>query len=249
MLSSVNPIRPYIQVTIGYVGEDARNFLRVRNRDLVPPGEPYPHQMADHLHPRVDLGIITEEQFAALLEDLDQSAADRFLNFVQHELHPRIAARWRVDSTDVGLFGYSYGALFSMYAFVTASPLFSVIGAGSPGILSPDSEIFRHYDRRIAEADRTSTARLHLTINDSELTSEFPLYRALASQYLSLADRIRRTPLPGMRVTAEVVRGETHGTGIVDAFRSFIRSCYSVRGQSAGSEIAWEPADRPAPTR
>lgn len=55
-----------------------------------------------------------------------------------------------MDAGDVGLFGYSYGGLFAMYAFAMASPLFTVIGASSPGILSAETQVFQHYDRRIA---------------------------------------------------------------------------------------------------
>lgn len=245
MVHETSPIRPFIQVTVGYLGEDARNFLKVRNRDLVPPGEPFAHQMAAHLRPRVERGVLTEVQYAAILADLSHSAGDRFLAFIERELHPRIAERWRVDADDVGLFGYSYGGLFAMYVFAAAGPLFTVIGASSPGILSAQSEVFQHYDRRIAKGDHTVPPRLHLTINDSETSSEFALYRDLSSSYLALIDRIRRTPLPGLRATAEVIQGETHGTGIVDAYRSFVRSCYAVRGHDPRTEICW-PAE-PSP--
>lgn len=239
MMHETSPIRPFIQVTVGYFGDSARNFLKVRNRDLVPPSEPFPHQMAAHLRPRVERGALSEEQYAAIIADLSQSAGDRFLAFIEHELHPRIAELWRVDAHDVGLFGYSYGGLFAMYVFATANPLFTVIGASSPGILSEKSEVFQHYDRRLAEGDSTLPPRLHLTINDSETSSEFALYRDLSHNYLALVDRIRRTPLPGLRATAEVIRGETHGTGIVDAYRSFVRSCYAVRGHDPRTELSW----------
>src|SRR5205807_5945542 len=33
-------IAPYIQVSVGYAGEEAAEWSRLRNRDLVPPGEP-----------------------------------------------------------------------------------------------------------------------------------------------------------------------------------------------------------------
>jgi len=82
MMHETSPIRPFIQVTIGYLGDDARNFLKVRNRDLVPPGEPFPHQMAAHLRPRVERGTLSEEQYAAILADLSHSAGDRFLAFI-----------------------------------------------------------------------------------------------------------------------------------------------------------------------
>jgi hypothetical protein len=33
-------IQPYIQVSVGYAGEEAQDWDRLRNRDFVPPGEP-----------------------------------------------------------------------------------------------------------------------------------------------------------------------------------------------------------------
>ncbi|MFE7572255.1 hypothetical protein ACFU76_35830 [Streptomyces sp. NPDC057539] len=39
-LDPMQPIQPYVQVSVGYAGEEAEHWERLRNRDLVPPGEP-----------------------------------------------------------------------------------------------------------------------------------------------------------------------------------------------------------------
>ena len=226
-LDPIRPVRPHIQVAIGYVGDDARDFIRVRNRDLVPPGEPFPHQMADHLRPRVDRGLLPEETFRRIVDELSSTCADRFLSFIEDELHPEIAAAWRIDSDDAGLFGYSYGALFSLYAFARPSRLFRTVGASSPGVLSPESEVYRLYRERLASGD-AGPSRLHLTVNASEGSGPEALYRDLSARYLQTLDLIRREPLPGVRVTAETLIGEVHATGIIDGFRSFLRACYGA---------------------
>lgn len=233
----VRPVRPFIQVAIGYIGEDVANFIRVRNRDLVPPREPYPTQMANHLKPRVDRGLISEAELSVLLEDLKHTAGDRFLAFITEELHPEIARQWRVHNDDVGLFGYSYGGLFSLFAFGAAGTFFRTVGASSPGILSADSDIFSSYRRLVDSPSATYPERLHLTINASECFGPEELYRDLARQYLALVDTMRRTPLPRLRATAETILGEVHGTGIADAFRSFVRSCYGIAGPARDSFI------------
>lgn len=39
-LDPMQPIQPYIQVSVGYAGEEAEHWERLRNRDLVPPANP-----------------------------------------------------------------------------------------------------------------------------------------------------------------------------------------------------------------
>lgn len=128
------PIAPYLQVTIGYAGADAQDWGRVRNRDLVPPGEPVPPAMRGSLEMAVDNGLMTRAEAEAYLEDLSNTRADAFLTFITDELHPEISRRYRVAPEGHGLFGYSYGGLFSLYALLTGCPLFAAYGAGSPGV-------------------------------------------------------------------------------------------------------------------
>jgi hypothetical protein len=70
-------------------------------------------------------------------------------------------------------------------------------------------------------------------MNDTEGYRPNALYRTLASHYRALADMLKRDPLPGMRTTFATITGEIHATGIVDAFRSFARSCYGAERQQA----------------
>ncbi|MDF6016915.1 hypothetical protein LWJ43_32665 [Streptomyces sp. JH34] len=59
-----------------------------------------------------------------------------FLNFLTDDLHPRIERDYGTAPGGHGLFGYSYGGLFSLYAWLTKSTFFESIGAGSPGIVN-----------------------------------------------------------------------------------------------------------------
>ncbi|WP_309141910.1 hypothetical protein [Actinosynnema pretiosum] len=51
----VQRIKPYIQVSVGYAGEEAAEWASPRNRDLVPPGEPVAQEFLD----AVELGVRT----------------------------------------------------------------------------------------------------------------------------------------------------------------------------------------------
>ncbi len=49
-------IQPYIQVSVGYAGEDAQHWDRLRNRDLVPPGESIAKELIDAVEMGVQAG-------------------------------------------------------------------------------------------------------------------------------------------------------------------------------------------------
>lgn len=215
------PIAPYLQVTVGYAGDDAQDWARVRNRDLVPPGEPVPPAMRSSLEMAVDNGLMTQQEAEAYLDELANTRADAFLSFITDELHPEISRRYRVAPGGHGLFGYSYGGLFSLYALLTGCPLFTAYGAGSPGIASPESTALA-----LAEKSPDLTGkRLHLTINGPEMTGELPIYRMLGRGLTLLVETLRSTE-SGLALTTQVL-GETHVTGLQPSFLSFMRTCWS----------------------
>lgn len=215
------PIAPYLQVTVGYAGDDAQDWSRVRNRDLVPPGEPVAPDMRAALETAVEKGLMTREEADAYLAELADTHADAFLSFLTDELHPEIANRYRITPEGHGLFGYSYGGLFALYALFTGCSLFTAYGAGSPGVVAPDSTVLA-----AAEGSLDLTGkRLHLTVNEPEVTGELPIYRALARGVTVLIESLR-TSGSGLALTTQVL-GDTHVTGLQSSFVGFMRSCWT----------------------
>ena len=215
------PIAPYIQVTVGYAGVDAQDWTRVRNRDLVPPGEPIPPAMMSSLETAIEHKLMTQEEADAYLDQLANTRADAFLSFITDELHPEITRRYRVATEGHGLFGYSYGGLFTLYALFTGCPLFAAYGAGSPGLASLESKPLTLAEKL---PDLTGK-RLHLTINGPEMTGELPIYRMLGRGFTLLVESLRTTD-SGLALTTRVL-GETHLTGLQPSFLSFMRTCWS----------------------
>lgn len=209
------PIAPYLQVTVGYTGQDAEDWSRVRNRDLVPPGEPIPPDMRSSLELAVEKGLMTRSQVEAYLTELATTRADAFLAFLSDELHPEVCSRYRVAPTGHGLFGYSYGGLFTLFALLSGCPLFSVYGAGSPGVITPDSTILT----LAASTPDLRGKRLHMTVNEREMTGELPLYRQLGLRFVQLVDNLRASDT-GVDLSTSVL-GETHLTGLQASFLSF----------------------------
>nr|WP_231895968.1 alpha/beta hydrolase-fold protein [Gordonia sp. LAM0048] len=215
------PIAPYLQVTVGYSGADAEDWNRVRNRDLVPPGEPIPPAMRSSLETAIENQLMTQEEADAYLDQLADTRADAFLSFITDELHPEIARRYRVAPEGHGLFGYSYGGLFTLYALLTGCPLFAAYGAGSPGLASSESTPLMLAMKAL---DLTGK-RLHLTINGPEMTGELPIYRMLGRGFTQLVESLRTTD-SGLSLTTQVL-GDTHLTGLQPSFLSFMRNCWT----------------------
>ncbi|MEV5541303.1 alpha/beta hydrolase-fold protein [Saccharopolyspora shandongensis] len=211
-------IQPYIQVSVGYAGEDAQHWDRLRNRDLVPPGEPIAKELIDAVEMGVQTGARTREESDAYLVELRDTHADAFLSFLTAELHPRIERDYGTAASGHGLFGYSYGGLFSLYTWLTGCTLFESIGAGSPGVVSEDSQIFAQLQEM---GDRKHAAKLHVTLNDRELLGDLAVYQTLTK---NTATVLHRLTARGEAVTSAVLR-ETHVTGLQASFLSYLRTC------------------------
>lgn len=211
-------IQPYIQVSVGYAGEEAKDWDRLRNRDFVPPGEPVAKELVDAVEMGVQAGARTRDEADAYLAQLRDTHADVFLSFLTTELHPRIARDYGTATRGHGLFGYSYGGLFSLYTWLTGAAMFESIGAGSPGVIAGDSQIFGLLE---GLGDSRRAAKLHVTFNDRELIGDLAVYQELAKNTATVLHRLTSR---GVAVTSEILR-ETHVTGLQASFLSYLRTC------------------------
>jgi predicted alpha/beta superfamily hydrolase len=216
-------IAPYIQVSVGYAGDEAADWARLRNRDLVPPGEPVSDEMVATLESARDAGTMSQEHMDAYLHELRDTHADVFLSFLADELHPQLTSQYRVSESGHGLFGYSYGGLFALYAWLCGAHPFDTIGAGSPGVATVGSQIFGLVDA-LADVEPAGT-RLHVTLNEAEVIGPIPIYRDIARNALAVVERLH-----GMsRSTAVTVQllHDTHVTGIPASFLSYLKTCHA----------------------
>ncbi|MBF4564025.1 alpha/beta hydrolase [Plantibacter sp. VKM Ac-2876] len=216
-------IAPYIQVSVGYAGDEAAAWAHLRNRDLVPPGEPVSEEMIAAVTSARETGAMTDEQADAYLAELADTQADRFLDFLTTELHPRLQSQWRVDDTGHGLFGYSYGGLFALYAWLRAAPVFASVGAGTPGVASPDSQVFALLEAMPAPG--TAAQRLHVTLNELEVLGDMPIYRRIARNVLDVLDRLHGAGRSA-ELSSEMLH-ETHVTGLQASFLSYLKACHT----------------------
>lgn len=216
-------IAPYIQVSVGYTGEEAAAWAQIRNRDLVPPGEPVGDDMLATLAAARDTGAMTQEQIDAYLAELQEARADVFLDFLTGELHPHLGTKLRVSESGHGLFGYSYGGLFALYAWLRDTGVFASVGAGSPGVASADSQIFRLVDALPEPGEDAAAPRLHITLNEAELLGDVPFYRGMARHVLTTMERLRARGR-SEQLSHALLR-ETHVTGLQASFLSYLKTC------------------------
>ncbi|WP_030168463.1 MULTISPECIES: alpha/beta hydrolase-fold protein [Actinomycetes] len=218
-------IAPYIQVSVGYAGEEASDWSRLRNRDLVPAGEPVGDDVIAALAAARETGTMSQEDIDAYMERLSDCDADAFLDFLTNELHPRLRSRLRVGDTGHGLFGYSYGGLFALYAWLRGGTPFATIGAGTPGISSPGSQL---YDliRTLPERNNgeSGTPRLHVTLNKVEVLGDLPVYRGIARNVLRALEELRANGHSDSFSTSML--DETHATGVQASFLSYLKECH-----------------------
>jgi predicted alpha/beta superfamily hydrolase len=217
-------IAPYIQVTIGYAGDEAADWARLRNRDLVPPGEPVSSEVLKTLEASLAAGAMSREYMDAYVQELRDSHADAFLSFLTDELHPRLRAELRVSDTGHGLFGYSYGGLFSLYAWLSRPDFFSTVGAGSPGVIDADSQVFKLLAELPEPSADADIPKLHVTLNEAEVLGAIPVYRALARHCLELLEQLHARGLSSA-VTNAMLQ-QTHVTGLQASFLSYLRCCH-----------------------
>jgi predicted alpha/beta superfamily hydrolase len=223
----IHPIRPVLIVSVGYTGAEAGDMLRVRNRDLVPPGEPVDPRLEAEVDRRERSGSMTARQAADYKASLRATHADRFLAFLIEDLHPLIAARYAIDERQTGLFGYSYGGLFATWTALQRPPLFTRIGAGSPGMMLSSSVVFAELERQQREQVDHAGRHLHMTVQDLEITAP-TVYQSLGESFARFNAMIGRVPLPGLDFTSRIIPSESHATGVAPAWFSFLRACYSA---------------------
>ncbi|MEG3151016.1 alpha/beta hydrolase-fold protein [Sphingomonas sp. ZT3P38] len=223
----LSPHIPFIMVSVGYSKRESHAWPWLRIRDLTPPGEAVPDVIRQTVEPAVKAGRLSQDEGRRYLAMFANPAADTFLDFLEQELHPQLARTFRTDPNNVALWGYSYGGLFSTYVAIKRSDLFSCIGAGSPGIVAQDSRIFELYRQAAASKRDYSGRRLHVTLGARELAQPSIYQWLIARGTSELLAQTALHPLPGLKISSEIIPLETHLTGAVPAWFSFVRACFS----------------------
>src|SRR3546814_4655171 len=83
--------------------------------------------------------------------------ADAFLDFIEHDLKPAVAAAAKVDPGRQAIFGHSLGGQFVLYTMITRPQLFDTYLAASPSMRSEE----RRVGQECVSTGRSRWSRYH----------------------------------------------------------------------------------------
>lgn len=149
---------------------------------------------------------------------LSEGGAERFLEFIEQELKPLLAARYRLDPGRQALFGHSFGGLFVLHALFTRPASFSTFIASSPSIWWQDKRVLGELPGLLAQP---VMPRIQISVgaleDDPPKGNYSPEMRAmLASRTMipearDLAATLQAQPALTGKVVYHELAGEDHG--------------------------------------
>ena len=155
---------PGIVVGIGYPGDGPLDMV-ARAEDYTPPA--------------ADLSATGDASGNG------QGGADRFLDFIENELKPRLAADFEIDPHRQTLFGHSYGGLFTLHTLFTRTGCFQRYVAASPSIWWNDEYILTEKRAWLAARPAGATApEVVISVGSEEQTPSAAQRRAQRADLL-----------------------------------------------------------------
>lgn len=192
---------PLLVVGVAYDTDEPAVQAELRARDFTPTAESglgEPPSMPGAPEPMLPAG-----------ERLGGAAA--FLDFLEHEAVPFIAATYDVAPGESTLFGSSLGGLFALHAFLERPRLFSSYIATSPAIWWGDGHLLRR-ERALAESTDDVSASLVLAVGGLEESPDIPMLGRfkMVTNVREMADQLRSRAYPSLSLTTLVLEGESH---------------------------------------
>lgn len=148
-----------------------------------------------------------------------EGGAEPFLDFLDKELKPMVAARHPVNPGRQALFGHSFGGLLVVHALVTRPASFSTFLASSPSIWWKDRVVLEGLPALLASGAnpprvQISVGALEDQIRKGNYSAEMRAMlasRPMVSEARGLAARLRAEPAWRERVVYHELEGEDHG--------------------------------------
>jgi len=167
-----------------------------------------------------------------------QGGADRFLDFLEKELKPRIAADFQVSPQRQTLFGHSYGGLFTLHTLFTRPAAFQRYIAASPSIWWNNRFVLTERDAFIKDTlpglkESGKVSHVVITVGDQEQTplphhvkanrGDMVIARRQVDNAKDLAADLAAAGVP---VRFHLFGNENHGTARVPAINHALRVAF-----------------------
>lgn len=140
-------------------------------------------------------------------DELQTGGGERFLDFILEELTPWLADNFPVDPRDLALAGSSFGATLALHAMFTRPGAFTRHLAISPSLWWADRHLVR-LEEDYAGRHTDLATQLYLCVGEAE-EAQAPEAR-MVSDFSAFAERLQSRAYPSLRLTHEILRGETH---------------------------------------
>jgi predicted alpha/beta superfamily hydrolase len=198
-----------IIVGVGYDTDSPGEFLRYRERDLLPTD--------------ASAGGASRRQ-AFTRTGIRRGQAGSFLRFIREELKPFVNAAYRTDPDDSTYMGTSYGGMFGLYALFHHPDTFSRYVIGSPAIHHDDRVTLR-FESDYAASHDDLPACVFMAVGAREERDD-PLIHAsfqFVTNVRTLAHSLEERRYPSLDLTTRVFEGETHASMVLAAFSQGLR--------------------------
>lgn len=212
---------PMLVVGIGYEVSDNRRGAEhhvIRTRDLSP---------------------VEDKRFEAMMrkapppltwrDDIQPGGAERFRRFILDELVPWLADRFDVDDKDLSLAGVSMGGLFVLDTLLSEPRAFKRHIAVSPSIWWAD----RYVLNRLIESPEVLNdieGYLYMAVGEREEAQD-PFAR-MVSNLRDFVDAFPGNPQTRLRLSYEILPGETHMSAFGPAFSRALRTVFASQSRN-----------------
>jgi predicted alpha/beta superfamily hydrolase len=210
-------ITPLIVISIGTSREEGEaEHVRRRVYEFSPPG----WDRKDHL------GQEVEHACKSLNSSPDRctGGAAKFLTAISTEMIPLLAARFPIDTAQLGLFGISAGGFFATWVMFQPNTPFNNYIISSPGMAYGNGETFRQ-EADYAKTHKDLAVGVYMAAGSLEATTpEVEVLGEVVSGMSRLAGVLSSRQYPGLKLTVEYHPGMNHndvvGTTVVRGLRT-----------------------------
>jgi uncharacterized protein len=219
----------FILVGIGYPGDSPRAGTLLRGRDMTFPGYP----RLDRTPPAIE-GVLLPQAGTP-----DFCGAQKFQEFIEHELIPLIDQKYAALTGERTYFGHSVGGGFGLYTLFTRPMLFRNYIVSSPGLTyhgeSSGGVRYEQYEfgldlarEFLARKPALAGRRLYLSVGSEEEFEPALASWQLTSSMQRMSVLLEAASVPGLKLLSEILPGETHSTAWPISFSHGVQAVFGT---------------------
>ena len=150
----------------------------------------------------------------------ESGGAEHFLAFIEHELFPLVEKEYRVDTSNRGLIGSSYGGLFAAWTMVNRPELFQRYLITSPALYWDDYLFFKQ-EEELWQKSQTLNAIVYISAGEEEPE---PFLQSV----IRFRERFTAHKYKGFEFTFHIMRERDHETSYIEALPNGLLYLYGI---------------------